>query len=136
MFQGEDCVHEVNASSSLKRSLSLTSHASLSSARVPYYCNSVATFHPIIKLTYDIELNPGPVQASVNNKKPSSNTRALSLDEAHSRDKHSLLKKATQHKPRIIHFNCRGLLRHIDELRLIFTGNHHLVIAMSKKLAK
>ena len=73
VFQGEDCVHEVIISSSLKRPLRWISHASRSNARVSYYCNSVATFHPIIKLIYDIELNPGPVQASVDNKKPSSN---------------------------------------------------------------
>ncbi|XP_068707424.1 uncharacterized protein [Montipora foliosa] len=44
----------------------------------------------------------------------------------------SLLTKATQHKPWIIHFNCRSLLHHIDELRLIFTGNHPLLIAISE----
>ena len=32
----------------------------------------------------------------------------------------------------MIHFNCRSLLRHIDELRFIFTGNHPLVIAISE----
>lgn len=40
--------------------------------------------------------------------------------------------KATQHKLWMIHFNCRSLLRHIDELCLIFTGSHPLVIAISK----
>ena len=134
VFQGEDCIYEVNTSSSLKRSFGWISHAYRSRARVSYYSNSVATFHPMIKLIYDIELNPGPTQASINNKKPSSNTCAPlpSLDEAHTRYQHSLVLKAIRHKPWMIHFNCRSLLRHIDELRLIFTGNHPLVIAISE----
>lgn len=93
-----------------------------------YYCISVA----ILLCIYDIELNPGPVQASVNNKKPFSNTCAPSLDEAHVRNQHSLPIKATQHKPWMIHFNCRSLLLHIDEIRLIFIRNHPLVIAISE----
>jgi len=44
----------------------------------------------------------------------------------------SLLRKDTQQKPWMTHFNCRRLLRHIDELRLIFTRNHLLVIAISE----
>ena len=118
--QGEDCVFDVNTSWSLKRSSKWISHVSRSRARVSYYCNSVATFHPIIKVIYDIELNPGPAQVSGNNKCPPS------LDEAHMGHQ-SVPTKATQHKPWIIHFNCRSLLHHIDELRLIFTGNHPLL---------
>ena len=95
--QGEDCVFDVNISSSLKRSSKWISHVSRSRARVSYYCNSVATFHPIIKVIYDIERNPGPAQVSVNNKCPPS------LDEAHMGHQ-SLPTKATQHKPWIIHF--------------------------------
>ena len=132
--QGDDCVYDVNISSSLKQSSKWISHVSRSRARVSYYCNSVATFYPIIKVIYDIELNPGPAQVCVNNnnnKKPSSNKCPPALDEAHMRDQ-SLLTKATQHKPWIIHFNCRSLLHHIDELRLIFTGNHPLLIAISE----
>lgn len=44
----------------------------------------------------------------------------------------SLLRKDTQQKPWMIHFNCRSLLRHINELRLIFTRNHPLVITISE----
>ena len=130
--QGEDCVFDVNTSSSLKRSSKWISHASRSRARVSYYCNSVATFHPIIKVIYDIELNRGPAQASVSyKKKPSSKKCTPSLDEAHMRYQ-SLLTKATRHKPWIILFNCRSLLHQIDELRLIFTGDHPLLIAISE----
>ena len=63
--QGDDCVYDVNISSSLKRSSKWISHVSRSRARVSYYCNSVATFYPIIKVIYDIELNPGPAQVCV-----------------------------------------------------------------------
>ena len=45
----------------------------------------------------------------------------------------SLLSKDTQHKPWMIHFNCRSLLPHIHELRLIFTTNHLLVITISEQ---
>ena len=54
----------------------LLSHASRSSIRVSYYCNSVATFRLIINLIHDIELNPGPFQANSTTKKTSSSSRS------------------------------------------------------------
>ena len=131
-FKGEDCIRGVNAILGSKRSVKLLSHVSRSNIRVSYYCNSVATFRPIINLFYDIELNPGPFQASSTNKKTSSSSRSTASTPAHMYNQQSLLRKDTQQKPWMIHFNCRSLLRHIDELRLIFTRNHPLVIAISE----
>lgn len=76
------------------------------SIRLSYYCNLVVTFQPTIKLIYDNELNPGPVQLSDNNKKPFSNSHATSLNVAHMHNQQSLLRKPIQHKPWMIHFNC------------------------------
>lgn len=62
-FKGKDCIRGVNAILGSRPSVKLLSHASRSSIRVSYYCNSVATFRPIINLIHDIELNPRPFQA-------------------------------------------------------------------------
>lgn len=106
-FRGKDCVYGVNTISSSKRSvMCVLSHVSCLSVRLSYYCNLVVTFQPTIKLIYDNELNPGPVQVSDNNKKPSSNSRATSLNIAHMHNQQSLLRKPIQHKPWMIHFNC------------------------------
>jgi len=131
-FKGEDCIRGVNAILGSRRSVKLLSHASRSSIRVSYYYNPVATFRPIINLIHDIELNPGPFQASGTNKKTSSSSGSTASTPAHMHNQQSLLRKDTQQKPWMTHFNCRRLLRHIDGLRLIFTRNHPLVIAISE----
>ena len=131
-FKGKDYIRGVNANLGSRRSVKLLSRASRSSIRVSYYCNSVATFRPIINLIHDIELNPEPSQASSTKKKTSFSSRSTASTSAHMHNQQSLLRKDTQQKPWMIHFNCRSLLRHISELCLIFTRNHPLVIAISE----
>ena len=38
----------------------ITTKVKRSSAPSPRYCNSVLTFHPVLKLIHGVELNPGP----------------------------------------------------------------------------
>jgi hypothetical protein len=56
-----------------------------SSARVLYNCNSTASFHPIIKLIQDIELNPGPFQNNeptlTNNLSPNTTSSTIGVRE-------------------------------------------------------
>lgn len=57
-----------------------TTKVKRSSPPSPLYCNSVLTFHPILKLIHDVELNPGP---KIYSTTKNSQTKKANVTDAH-----------------------------------------------------
>ena len=101
-----------------------------SSARVLYNCNSTVSFHPIIKLIHDIELNPGPFQNNeptlTNNLSPNCNTTSSTMNN----NLHFTSVTTNMYKDlplpfkdlNFCHLNVQPLTNKLDEIKLILSN--------------
>ena len=84
----------------------------------PYYANSVASLHIQLACRGAIEVNPGPSGVEKLISSPGQNQNGQSENSANTLW--------------LTHLNCRSLLPHKDELRLIFETNKPFLIAVTE----
>ena len=104
------------------------------SARILYNCNSTASFHPIIKLIHDIELNPGPFQNNeptlTNNLSPNCNTTSSTMNNNLHTANSSVTTNLYNDLPlpfkglNFCHLNVQPLTNQLGEIKLILSNRY------------
>ena len=112
------------------------------SARILYNCNSTASFHPIIKLIHDIELNPGPFQNNeptlTNNLSPNCNTTSSTMNNNLHTANSSVTTNLYNDLPlpfkglNFCHLNVQPLTNQLGEIKLILSNR----ISSSKSIKR